>query len=169
MVGHISMTRDNFLEKWGYAKEHFFDRICTAKSELDPVIPKYCIVFEDPLEQDAPVKVTTPSCEWMAMALAGNYLPPIESYLRDMAVEKAWIVANPDKDFNWKDAGGATHPYAKTIPAMTEEQAMEYLLMMVVPRHIWEDTTSNRPRYHITKRSMIPTNREYRDAWRLAA
>tara|TARA_R110000824_G_scaffold132271_9_gene294679 strand:+ start:28 stop:522 length:495 start_codon:yes stop_codon:yes gene_type:complete len=163
------MTRDKFLEKWGYAKEDYFERMCKAKQELEPVIPQYCIVFEDPADLDAPVTVTTPAPAWLAMALAGGYLPPIESYLRDRAVEKAWIKANPDKDFNWKDAGGATHPHAVPIAAMTEKKSMEYLLMMAVPRHIWEDT-SNRTRYRITKRSMIPNNnRVHRNAWRLAA
>jgi hypothetical protein len=163
------MTRDNFLEKWGYAKEDYFERMCKAKQELEPVTPQYCIVFEDPTDLDAPVTVTTPAPAWLAMALAGGYLPPIESYLRDRAVEKAWIKANPDKDFNWKDAGGATHPHAAPVAAMTEKESMEkYLLMMAVPRHILEDT-SNRPRYRITKRSMIPNNRVHRNAWRLAA
>ena len=163
------MTRDNFLEKLGYAREDYFERMCKAKQDLEPVIPQYCIVFEDPADLGAPVTVTTPAPEWLAMALAGDYLPPIESYLRDKDVEKAWIVANPNKDFNWKDAGGATHPYTAAIPAMTEEEAMEYLLQKDVPPHVWMDDTGNRPRYKITKRSMIPTNREHRNAWRLAA
>ena len=163
------MTRDDFLNEYGAADEHFFDRISKAKSVLDPVQPQYCIVWEDPTDLDQPVRVTSPAPEWLAMAMAGDYLPPIEAYLRDKAIENAWIKANPDKGFNWKDAGGATHPYTSTIPAMTEEEAMEYLLQKDVPSHVWADATANAPRYRITKRTMVSTDRSYRNAWRLAA
>tara|TARA_R110000787_G_scaffold265383_3_gene371374 strand:- start:325 stop:816 length:492 start_codon:yes stop_codon:yes gene_type:complete len=163
------MTQQDFLDTHGSAPEHLFNRITKAKEVLEPIQPQYSIVYEDSTNLDAPVTVTTPSPEWLAMALSGDYLPPIESYLRDKAVEKAWIVANPDKDFNWKDAGGATHPYTAAIPAMTEEEAMEYLLQKDVPPHVWMDDTGNRPRYKITKRSMVSADRTYRNAWRLSA
>ena len=52
---------------------------------------------------------------------------------------------------------------------MTQEEAMELLLQKDVPERVWNDNTSNSPRYKICKKEMIPSNREYRNAWRLAA
>ena len=46
--------------------------------ELSPVEPQYCIVWEDPTKLDDPVKVTVPSPEWLAMAMHGNILPPVD-------------------------------------------------------------------------------------------
>ena len=129
-----------------------WQREFVSRTLLKPVDPRYCIVWEDPAEPDAPMKVTTPSPRWLAMALAGGFLPPVETYLRD--AERA-------------DGEPKEHPYAPPIGQMTEIEAMEYLLQKDIPRRVWGDP-SNRPRFAIVPRSSIPTDRTHRNAWRLA-
>jgi hypothetical protein len=132
-----------------------------------PVQPEYSIVWEDPTELDSPVKVTTPSPNWLGYAMHGNFMPDITVYIRDKRVQAQWIKDNPGKSFSWKEAGGAKHPYAETIGAMTQEECMEYILQKDVPEYVWNDKTGNKPRFTICRRSMIPVDRTYRNAWKL--
>ena len=62
---------------------HLWDRLAEAKSRLAPVQSQYRVLFENPAEPDAPAAVLVPDPNWMAAALAGNVLPPIDTYLRD--------------------------------------------------------------------------------------
>jgi len=51
----------------------------------------------------------------------------------------------------------------------TEEEAVEYLIMKDVPQHIWRNyETSNSVHLKIIRREQQP-NREFRNAWRIAA
>jgi hypothetical protein len=59
---------------------HLWDRLCWAKEKLEPVRTEYCVVWEDPDDLDAPAKVTHPDPNWMACALQGGILPPVEAY-----------------------------------------------------------------------------------------
>lgn len=128
--------------------QHLFKRIQYAKQNLKPVDPKYRIVWEDPLT-DEPAKVTVPSANWLAMALAGGYLPPIGAYLLDRE--------EPDE-------APKRHPYAEPIGPMTEEQAMEYLALQVLPRHVIE-YQGNRQIIKIVSVEMVPSDRTFRNAW----
>ena len=65
---------------------HLWDRLAEAKSRLAPVQSQYRVLFEDPATPDEPAKVLVPDPNWMAAALAGNVLPPIETYQRDRLV-----------------------------------------------------------------------------------
>lgn len=123
-----------------------------AREFLVPVEPRFCILWDDPAEPDAPVKVTHPSPRWLAMALVGGFLPPVETYWRD--AERG-------------DDEPKEHPYAHPIGPMSEAEAMEYLVMKDIPRRVWSEP-SNRPRFAIVPRSSIPTDRTNRNAWRLA-
>lgn len=134
-----------------------------------PVDPQYVIVWEDPRDLDAPCVVTTPSPNWLGYAMHGNFLPPVSAFLRDRKIEQNWIKENPGESFSWDKAGGALHPYAETIGAMTEEEAMEYLVLKDLPEAVWGDDTGNRPRFRICRREMMPKSRRYRDAWRLVS
>ena len=78
----------------------------------------------------------------------------------------------------WEDPKELDEPVKVTVPtpewlAMTmhgnvsEEEAMEYLLQKDIPSRVCADNTSNTADYYICKRSMIPTNREFRNAWRI--
>ena len=65
---------------------HLWDRLAEAKSRLAPVQSKYRVLFEDPATPDEPAKVLVPDPNFMAAALAGNVLPPIDTYQRDRLV-----------------------------------------------------------------------------------
>ena len=138
--------------------KHLWDRLAEAKSRLAPVESKYRVLFEDPTppddpsEPDAPAAVLIPDPNWMAAALAGNILPPIEAYLRDRDVP---------------DGQPKEHPYAAPIGAMTEEEAIEYLIQKVIPPRVWRDYKGNRCIMKIVPVELIPSDRSFRNAWRI--
>lgn len=114
--------------------------------------PQYCIVWEDPDDLDAPVKITTPSPQWLVMAMHGNVLPPVED-------------ANPPVNKHGNVISGHTL-HDNVIDAMTEEDAMVYLLQKDVPMRVWKHSNDNRHRFVICKRSIAPklTQRKYEHA-----
>ncbi len=122
---------------------------------LNPLQPTYCIVWEDPENLDDPLKVTTPGPVWLAMALHGDVLPPVSVY--PLALDERGFVL----------PGHGLHD--DVIPAMTEREAMEYLVKKDVPVRVWAEDQSNRARLKICKQTMLPITRLYRNAWRLAA
>ena len=147
-----------------------YEREITLKRRgCKPVTPKYVIVFEDPDDLDAPCKIQVPTPEWIAYCLHGNFICSAEHFIRDKRFYAEWTKNNPNQQFNWKDHGGNSASYAETLPAMTQEEAMELLLQKDVPERVWNNTTSNATRYKICRKEMIPSNRQYRNAWRLAA
>ncbi len=152
---------------------HLWDRLAQAKKELEPVQSKYKIVYEDPNEPLAAAKIVTPDPNWLAAALAGGVLPPIEAYLHDQSVEKAWHkltakTSDPNQGFSWsKEVGGAHHPYAEPIGPMSEEEALEYLVMKDVPASVWHDYVGNKQILVIVPVEAIPTDRTNRDAWKI--
>jgi hypothetical protein len=146
---------------------HLWDRLHDARERLAPVQSRYRVVFEDPAEPDAPAKVLVPDPNWLACALAGGILPPIDAYLADAAKVAAWEQEHGTLEgFAWSLVGGASHPYAAPIGPMTEEEALEYLIQKDIPARVWADPT-NRPRFAIVARASIPTDRTHRNAWKL--
>lgn len=133
--------------------QHLWTRLLEAKSRLEPVQSKYRVLFEDPREPDAPAKVLVPDPNWMAAALAGNVLPPIDAYQRDRLVP---------------DGQPKEHPYAEPIGAMSEEEAVEYLVMKDIDPAVWRDYNGNRTIMKIVPVEMIPSDRSFRNAWRIA-
>ena len=131
---------------------HLWDRLAEAKSRLAPVQSKYRVLFENPAEPDAPAAVLVPDPNWMAAALAGGVLPPIDTYLRDQ---------------NVPDGQPKEHPYAEPIPAMTEEEAIEYLIMKDIPPQVWRDYQGNRAVMKIVPVELIPSDRSFRNAWKI--
>ena len=121
---------------------------------IKPIQPKYSIVWEDPNDLDSPAIITTATPMWLAMALHGDVLPPLSVFPLPV------------------DHLGNVQPHHKlhddVIPPMTEEEATEYMLQRDVPKQVW-DNKGNAQRFKIVKRTMVPTDRQYRDAWRLAA
>jgi hypothetical protein len=113
---------------------------------------KYRVLFEDPTTPDEPAKVLVPDPNWMAAALAGNVLPDIDTYLRDRDVP---------------DGQPKEHPYAEPIGAMTEEEAIEYLIMKDIPPQVWRDYKGNRTVLKIVPVELIPTDRSFRNAWKI--
>ena len=133
--------------------QHLWTRLLEAKSRLKPVQSKYRVLFEDPREPDAPAKILVPDPNWMAAALAGDILPPIDTYQRDRLVP---------------DGEPKEHPYAEPIGAMTEEEAIEYLVQKDIDPAVWRDYQGNRTILKIVPVEMIPSDRSYRNAWRIA-
>lgn len=131
---------------------HLMDRLVRSKAKLAPVHSRYCVVFEDPAEPDSPACVMTPDPHWLAAALAGDVLPPIEAYLHDQ---------------NTPNGSPKIHPYADPIGPMTEEQAIEYLIQKDVPPRVWRDYKGNRCIMRIVPMSAVPSDRTFRDAWRM--
>jgi hypothetical protein len=132
---------------------HLWTRLLEAKARLKPVQSKYRVLFEDPREPDAPAKILVPDPNWMAAALAGDILPPIDTYQRDRLVP---------------DGEPKEHPYAEPIEAMTEEEAVEYLVQKDIDPAVWRDYQGNRTILKIVPVEMIPSDRSYRNAWRIA-
>jgi hypothetical protein len=131
---------------------HLWDRLAEAKTRLDPVQSKYRVLFEDPAAPDEPAKVLVPDPNFMAAALEGDILPPIETYQRDR---------------NVPDGQPKEHPYAEPIGAMTEEEAIEYLIMKDIPPNVWRDYEGNRCIMRIVPVELIPSDRSFRNAWRI--
>ena len=132
--------------------KHLWDRLAEAKSRLKPVQSKYRVLFEDPATPDEPAKVLVPDPNWMAAALAGNVLPPIDTYQRDRLVP---------------DGEPKEHPYAEPIGAMSEEEAIEYLVQKDIDPAVWRDYQGNRTIMKIVPVEMIPADRSFRNAWRI--
>lgn len=132
---------------------HLFDRLLDAKDRLAPVQSQYRVLFEDPAQPDAAACVLVPDPNWMAAALAGGVLPPIDTYLRDQSVP---------------DGERKEHPYAEPIGPMTEEEAIEYLIMKDIPPRVWRDYKGNRQIMKIVPVELIPSDRSFRNAWRVS-
>ena len=134
------------------APAHLWDRLAEAKSRLAPVQSKYRVLFENPAEPDAPASVLVPDPNWMAAALAGGVLPPIDTYLRDQ---------------NVPDGQPKEHPYAEPIGAMTEEEAIEYLVKKDISPQVWREYNGNRIIMKIVPVELIPSDRSFRNAWKI--
>ena len=132
--------------------QHLWTRLLEAKSRLKPVQSKYRVLFEDPTQPDAPAAVLVPDPNWMAAALEGNILPPIDTYQRDRDVP---------------DGQPKEHPYAEPIGAMTEEEAIEYLIQKDIPPQVWRDYQGNRAVMKIVPVELIPSDRSFRNAWKI--
>ena len=131
---------------------HLWDRLAQAKSRLAPVQSKYRVLFENPAEPDEPASVLVPDPNWMAAALAGNVLPPIDTYLRDQ---------------NVPDGQPKEHPYAEPIGPMTEEEAIEYLVKKDISPQVWREYNGNRIIMKIVPVELIPSDRSFRNAWKI--
>ena len=56
----------------------------------------------------------------------------------------------------------------KPIDAMTEEQAIEYLIQKDIPMRVWQNyDKANRPRMVICTKSQLPSTRLWRNSWKI--
>jgi hypothetical protein len=133
-------------------QEHFADRWHVARAYLEPSQTQYAVIYEDPDEPDAPVAILHPSPNAMSALKAGGIFPEVSS-----------ILADKDKP----DDAPKLHPYATTCGPLSEEQAIEYLIFKDVPSRVLANQ-GNRQILRIVKRASIPSDRTYRNAWRLA-
>lgn len=127
---------------------------------------KYRVVFEDPEKPDEPAKILVPSPNWMQDAIEGN-LPPIWVYWQLQDDERKAIENGNHSTFRHDEEKWMLQFTAPRIGPLTEEEAIEYLIMKDIPRHVWAKEY-NRPMFKIVKADEVPANREFRSAWRLA-
>ena len=134
---------------------HLFDRICWASENLERFETEYVVVYEDG-DDDGRARVLVPAPEWMAMALHGGLLPPVEHYHREPRDDAGNFVGPRDYWSGYEPIG-----------PLTEEEAIGYLVKKDVPRHVWQEGSNHR--FVICRRSQLPQSRLFRNAWRVAA
>ena len=127
---------------------------------------QYRVVFDDPDALDEPTKVLVPSQNWLDEAMAGN-LPPIWVYWQLQDDEQQAIKEGRHSTFQHNPDKYALQWTAPRIGPLTEKEAIEYLIMKDIPRHIWS-VEYNRPMFKIIKKEDVPSDRSFRNAWRLA-
>jgi len=97
----------------------------------------------------------------MACALQGGILPPVEVY---------WELAKDEAEEGFtKHTRGYLLHNTKPVDAMTEEQAIEYLIMKDVPQSVWRVwNEGNKPKMVICRKEQLPGTREWRNAWKIS-
>jgi len=139
---------------------HLWERLCWAKEKLEPYRSEYCVVWEDPNDMENPAKVTHPDPNWMACALQGGILPPVWVY-HELAKDEA------QPDFKKHTRGYLLHE-TEPMPAMTEEEAIEMLILKDIPQSVWQTwDEGNRPKMVICRKEQLPSTREWRNAWKI--
>jgi len=137
---------------------HLFDRLCWAKENLDGVQSDYRVVYEDSVDECA--KILVPDPNWMAAALQGGILPPVEVY-HELAKDEA------QPGFTKHTRGYLLHETEPVSP-MTEEEAIEYLIKKDCPQAVWKTyNEGNRLKMVICKKEQLPQTREWRNAWKI--
>lgn len=127
----------------------------------------YRVIFEDPDQPDAPSMVLVPSDNWMQEAMAGN-LPPISVYWALQDDEQQAIAEGRHQSFKHDQAKYEAQFTAPRIGPLTEQEAIEYLVMKDIPRRVWAEE-HNRPMFKIVTKDQVPSDRTFRNAWELAA
>jgi hypothetical protein len=158
---------------------HMFDRFVWASQALPRFVSDLRCVFEDPAQPDEAVRVLIPAPEWMACALAGGILPPIEVWhampLELTSDEGEKIICDFLAAQQVRLEKTITHevllPHhnlhaARPIGPLSEAGAMEYLIMKDVPFRVW-GKSHNRPMFRIVNAAQLPASRAQRGAWRL--
>ena len=137
---------------------HYWNRLQWAKDNLEPFQTQYCVVYED--DVDKPAHVMHPDPNWMACALQGGIVPPIETILA--LKEEA-----ESPDFK-EHTLGPVRDEAKPCDPMTEEDAVEYQIMQSIPKRVWRTwDKGNYPKMVICRREDLPKTREWRNAWKI--
>jgi len=134
-------------------------RLLWAKENLEAHQSNYRVVYEE--KMDECVKILIPDPNWMACALQGGILPPVEVY---------WELAKDEAkpDFKKHTRGFLLHN-TKPVGAMTEEQSIEYLIMKDVPESVRRSyNEGNRLKMVICRKEQLPATREWRDAWKIS-
>lgn len=122
--------------------QNVHDRILAAR-QTPPVQSDYRILYEHP--DNGQLCILTPAAHWMGLALLGGVLDTIEVHLLNQPKLSEFI---------------------EPCPPLTEEQAMEYLLIKDVFAKHPDLLTSrtNRRRYLIVRADQINYDRDFRDA-----
>lgn len=135
------------------SKLKLYERLSVAKEKLLPVQSDYRVVFESDI--DHPASVLIPDPNWMACALHGDILPPVHVY-HDLEYDEQGRITN----------GHILHE-TPPIGAMSEEEAIEYLIQKDLPHQIWKVQKSNAIKMVICRKDQLPSSRDWRDAWKI--
>jgi hypothetical protein len=135
------------------SKLKLHERLAIAKEKLKPVQSDYRVVFEADIDNASSVLVPDPN--WMACALHGNILPPVHVY-HDLEYDEQGTITN----------GHILHE-TKPVEAMSEEEAIEYLIQKDVPSHVWADQSGNAIKMVVCRKDQLPADREWRNAWKI--
>jgi|TARA_E500000331_G_scaffold120243_1_gene117384 hypothetical protein len=139
---------------------HLWERLCWAKENLEGKPTDIRVVYEDPEDMDNPAKILCPDPNWMACALQGGILPPVEVY---------WELAKDEAqpDFKKHTRGYLLHN-TKPVEKMTEEEAINYLIMKDIPERVWRTwNVGNKPKMVICRTHQLPEHRQWRNAWQI--
>lgn len=126
---------------------------------------KYKILYENPDFPEESVNVVTPTEEWLEEAMSGK-LPSIKVFLKLKEAEQTAIKENRHVNFKHNKEDYDAQFTTPRIAPLTEEEAMEYLLLKDVPQNVW-GKSHNRQLYRFVRNTQIPSDREFRNAWRL--
>jgi hypothetical protein len=126
---------------------------------------KYRVIYEDPEQPEQPAMVLAPSDNWLEEAKAG-LLPPISVYWELQDDEQQAIDEGRHNTFKHDLSKWEKQFTAPRIGKLTEEEAMEYLVMKDIPRRVWS-VEYNRPMFKIVKTEQVPSNRQFRNAWEM--
>ena len=127
----------------------------------------YRVIFDDPDNPGEPTQILIPDPEWMEIAMSGG-LPPIWVYWQLQDDEEKARAEGRHSSFYHDPERFALQHTAPRIGPLTEEEAIEYLIMKDIPRHVWAKD-HNRPMFRIVKKDAIPTDRTFRSAWEMTA
>jgi hypothetical protein len=125
----------------------------------------YRVIYEDPDYPEETAMVLVPSDNWLADAMAGK-LPPISVYWELQDDEQKAIDEGRHSTFQHDQVKWKKQFTAPRIGKLTEEEAMEYLVMKDIPRRVWA-VEYNRPMFKIVKTEQVPSNRQFRNAWEM--
>lgn len=146
---------------------HLGRRFLEAKNQLTPFHSEYVILHEDPEYPERPASITVPSPNWMAAAMAGGIIPPIEAFLQDQQTLDAYIERHGSSiGFDWRNYSRC-YGYCEPAEKMSEREAINYLIMKDLPARVWRDYRGNRSILRVVKRSELNDNCKYRSAWRI--
>ena len=138
---------------------HLWMRLGWAKEHLEPVQTDYRVVYEDSVDECA--KILVPDPNWLACAMHGSILPPVWVY-HELAKDEA------QPDFKKHTRGYLLHN-TEPVDAMTEEEAIEYLILKDCPDSVWKTyNEGNRLKMVICKKEQLPQTREWRNAWKIS-
>lgn len=124
------------------------------------------VVYEDPDAPEEAAKILLPAPAWLVAAKRGGHLVPIQVHWDLAADEKRWHDEGGIGDFHHDPERHALLKTSPRLGPLTEEQAIEYLIMQAVPERVW-NRKHNRPMIKIMNRAQLPENRIFRDSWKV--
>jgi len=166
---------------------HMWMRISANHDDIEAKDPEWVAIWECDYEDDgkAPMKVTIPSGQCIGELMKGGIHCPIEAHWNSQLLIVAkdgqhTVVSQieaPKVRARMKiDNGGIENewvvdyrrPHNEVAPAMTFQEAHEYIFAKDVPQYVWSGAKRNRPSFLIIPKTKLPPTRRFRNSWKLA-